>query len=80
MRGKFITINAYIKKNRRHGVAILVKYEVPELTSSHGHTKIATIYRKIIKENNLKISRKDLHNYNYKIVMTMIQASGLPMC
>ena len=25
LRGKFITINAYIKKNRRHGVAILVK-------------------------------------------------------
>ena len=33
--------------------------ENPELTSSHGHTKITTIYRATIYENDLKTDRKD---------------------
>ena len=31
----------------------------PELTFSHGHTKIRTIYRTAIDENDLQTSRKD---------------------
>ena len=32
----------------------------PELTSSHGHTKITAIYRATIDEKDWKTSRKDL--------------------
>ena len=35
------------------------EYEDPELTSTYGHTKIITIYRATIYENNLKTSKKD---------------------
>ena len=38
---------------------MMVEKEDPELTSSHGHTKITTIYRAVICENDLKSSRKD---------------------
>ena len=31
----------------------------PELTPSHGHTKITTTHREIIYENDLKTSRKE---------------------
>ena len=41
------------------GVAKMVEQEDPELTSSHRHTKITTIYRASINENDLKTSRKD---------------------
>ena len=34
--------------------------EDPKLTSSHRHTKVATIYRPTIIKNGLKNSRKDL--------------------
>lgn len=33
--------------------------EDPKLTSSHRHTKVATIYRATIIRNGLKTSRKD---------------------
>ena len=36
------------------------RVEDPELTSSHGHTKITTIYRTTIDEKDQKTSRKDL--------------------
>ena len=38
----------------------MAEQEDPELTFSHGHTKITTIYRAIIDEKDLKTSRKDL--------------------
>lgn len=34
--------------------------EDPKLTSSHKHTKVATIYRETVDKNGLKTSRKDL--------------------
>lgn len=34
--------------------------EDPKLTSSHKHTKVATIYRATVDKNGLKTSRKDL--------------------
>ena len=37
----------------------VAEQEDPELTSSHGHTKIATIHRTTIDENELKTSRTD---------------------
>ena len=37
----------------------VAKQEDAELTSSHGHTQITTIYRATIDENNLKTSGKD---------------------
>lgn len=40
-------------------VAEIVEQKDPELTSSHGPTKIITIYRAAISKNNLKTSRKD---------------------
>ena len=42
-----------------HGeVGKKVEYEDPKLTSSHGNTKITTIYRATTNEN-MKTSRKD---------------------
>ena len=38
-------------------VANMLKQDNPELTSSHGYTKITTIYRATIYENDLKTSR-----------------------
>ena len=35
----------------------MMEWEDPELTSTHRHTKITTIYRATIDENDLKISR-----------------------
>ena len=37
----------------------MVEQEDPELSSSHNHTKITTIYRATLSENDLKTSRKD---------------------
>ena len=47
------------EKKIMEGVAKMVEQEDPELTSSHRHTKITTIYRASINENDLKTSRKD---------------------
>ena len=41
------------------GVAKMVENEGPKLISAHKNTKITTIYRATIDENNLKTSRKD---------------------
>ena len=38
---------------------MMMEKEGSKLTSSHGHTKITTIYRVIIYENEPKTSRKD---------------------
>lgn len=38
----------------------MAQQEDPQLTSSHGHTKMTTIYKAAITENELKTSRKDL--------------------
>ena len=38
----------------------MVEQEDPELTSSHGYSKITTIYRATIHEEDWKTSRKDL--------------------
>lgn len=40
--------------------AKMSEQEDPELTSSHRHTKITTIYRASIDEKNRKTNRKDL--------------------
>ena len=37
----------------------MMEQEEPELTSSHRHTKITTIYRATIDENDMKTTRKD---------------------
>ena len=37
----------------------MAEQEDPELTSSHGHTKITTIYRATVDDNELKVSGKD---------------------
>lgn len=44
----------------------MAEQEDPELTSSHGHTKLATIYGTTIDENNWKMSRKDFPHQRYK--------------
>ena len=44
----------------------MVEEEDPELTSSHRHTKITTVYRPIIDENSLKNSRKIFYNNDKK--------------
>ena len=49
-----------LRQNGAGGVAKMAEQEDPELISSHGHTKITTIYRATISENDLKTSRKDL--------------------
>ena len=38
----------------------MAEQENPELTSSHRHTKIITIYRITIDEKDQKTSRKDI--------------------
>lgn len=40
-------------------VAKIVEQEDPELTLSRGHSKITTIYRETIYEDDLKTSTKD---------------------
>jgi len=37
----------------------MVEYEDPELTSSHSHIKITSIYSKIIENKDLKPSGRD---------------------
>lgn len=44
----------------------MAEQEDPELTSPHGHTKLATIYGTTIDENNWKMSRKDFPHQRYK--------------
>lgn len=39
--------------------AKMVEYEDPELTSSHSHIKITSIYSKIIENKDLKPSGRD---------------------
>lgn len=41
-------------------MAKMVEQENPELTSSHGHTKITTTYVGTIDEEDLKTGRNDL--------------------
>ena len=43
----------------KHGVAEMAEQEDPELTSSHGYTKITTTYRATVYENDLKTTSKD---------------------
>ena len=40
----------------------MVKWEDPELTSSHGHTKITTVYRAIIDEKDQNLVEKIFYN------------------
>ena len=49
----------YQEFNANGSVAKIMEWEDPELTSSHEHTKITTIYRATTYENDLKTSRKD---------------------
>lgn len=43
----------------RESVAKMVEQKDPELTSSHGHTKITTNYTATNYENNVNTSRKE---------------------
>ena len=47
-------------------VAKMAEWEVPELISSHRHTKTATTYRETINENDLKTCGTDFPNKRYK--------------
>ena len=62
-----------------HGeVGKKVEYEDPKLTSSHGNTKITTIYRATTNEN-LKTSRKDFPQLKIKrasLVAQMVKNVG----
>ena len=54
------TEQAYVKKHTDicRGVANVAESEDPKLTCFHGQSKIATIYRTAINENDPKTSRK----------------------
>ena len=51
-----------MKKKIHGGVAKMAEKEEPELITSHENTKITSIYRATINENDLNTSIKNIYN------------------